>query len=229
MPARLRVRSSGFALLGAACGVLPVAGQVQLEVAPYVGLYWPTSSLATGGGGASVKHQTALIKGWRVTLWGPGRLGIEGAVGSAPSDLWTSLAGITYPAFVRTNSVKARLRVTPAAGRTALQVGGGVGWVHHRGYAYLPWYVGPWTFVGGIANVGAVIRLVRWVGVRFDVEDFVYSAYLGACTRSGGANGVCDVDAGSTPTASTGSTLQNDLVLSVGIALACCPSGSRSQ
>jgi len=229
MPARLHVCSCGFALLGSACGVLPLVGQVQLEVAPFAGLYWPTSSLATGAGGASVNHQAALIEGWRVTVWGPGRLGIEGAFGSAPSDLRTSVAGLTYPAFVRAKSVKARLRVTPPAARAALQVAGGVGWVRHSGYAYLPWYVGPWTFTGGIANASALIKLVRWVGVRFDAEDFVYSAHLGPCTRYGGAPGVCDVYNGSPTNGPTGSTLQNDLVLSVGIALACCPSGSRSH
>jgi hypothetical protein len=188
-----------------------------LEVAPYEGLYWPTSSLATGGGGASVRHHASLIKGARVTLWWR-RLGIEGAVGSAPSDLWVSIIpDRTYPAFVRANSVKARLRMTPPAARAALQVGAGVGWVRHCGYAYLPWYTGPWTFTGGIANANAVIKLVRCVGLRFDLEDFLYSSYLGICTRTGGAPGVCLVHDGSPTFGPTRSSLQNDLVLSVGI------------
>src|SRR5260370_14283915 len=124
MPARLRVLSCGLALLGATCSVLPVTAQTQLEVAPYVGLYWPTSSLAFGGGGARVRQQTGVIKGARVTWWGPGRLGIEGTVGYAPSDLWTSNA-LTYPAHVTTGRVKAPLRVTPPAARAPLHVAGG--------------------------------------------------------------------------------------------------------
>jgi len=176
-----------------------------------------------------VKQQTALIKGWRVTLWA-GRVGIEGAVGSAPSDLWTSgYGGWTYSAHVWTNSVKARLRITPPVARAALQVGGGVGWVRHGGWAFnQPWYLGPWTFTGGIANASAVIKLVRWVRLRFDAEDFVYSAHVGPCTRYL-PPGVCDVHNNSSITVPTGATLQNDLVLSLGLALACCPSGSRAR
>jgi len=216
-----------LALFGAACGLLPVAAQAQLEVAPYVGLYWPTSDLASEAG-VSVRHQSSVTEGARVTLWGPGRVGIEGTVGYAPSPVWSSY-GRTYGAHVWTGSVKARLRVTPPAARAALQVAGGIGIVGHQGYAYTPWYPGPWTFVGGIANVSGVIRLVRWVGVRFDAEDFVYSAHLDRCTRTGGnQTGVCDA-ANSSLLQSTSARLQNDLVLSIGIGFACCPSGSRSH
>ena len=224
MPARQRVRACGLALLGAACGVLPLTAQTQLEVAPYVGLYWPTGALASEGG-VRLQEQTSLTKGARVSLWGPGRLGIEGAVGYAPSGIWSSLTGLTYPAHVVTGSVKARLRVTPPAARAALQVAGGVGVVGHQGYAYPPWYTGPFSFVGGIVNASAVIKLVRWVGVRFDAEDFVHAAHLGPCTRSIG--GVCQVYNNSVPP--TSSRLQNDLVLSVGVAFACCQSGSVSH
>jgi hypothetical protein len=108
---------------------------------------------------------------------------------------------------VQTESVKARLRVTPPPARAAVQVAVRVGFVDSRGYAYPASYDGPWTFVGTIGNVGAVIRLIRWVG---DAEDFVYAAHLGRCERTGGnPPGVC--------------------VLSVGIAFACCPADSLSH
>ncbi len=81
-------------LLGAACGVLPVAGKVQLEIAPYVGLYWPTSILASEGL-VRLQQQTSVIRGARLTLWGA-RLGIEGNVGYAPSGVWASNVGFTY-------------------------------------------------------------------------------------------------------------------------------------
>jgi hypothetical protein len=231
MPAYLRARSSGFALLGAACGLLPVAAQAQWEVVvPYVGLYRPTTILASasgaplGGGGArvdTVKQQGSVTLGMRVTLWGPGRLGIEGTVGSAPSSLWSSYpyrGGPVYSADVLTVSAKALLRLTPPAARAALRVGAGVGLVGHGGDAYPQWYTGPRTFLSGIASIGGVITVAPWVGLRFDAEDFVYAAHLGPCTRTGpGSGSVCDVyseNAGR----STGSRLQHDLVLSLGFA-----------
>jgi hypothetical protein len=121
-----------------------------------------------------------------------------------------------------TVSAKARLRVTPPAARAALYVAGGVGLADHGGYAYPPWYEGPRTFFGGIASVGAVLKLARWVGLRFDAEDFVYSAHLGRCQRFGSnQSGVCDVYAPSNNSLqSTGSRLQNDLELSIGFAFA---------
>lgn len=222
MSTRLRVCSFGFALLGAACGVLgTVSAQTHLELTPYVGLYRPTSILASDSGN-TVKQQSSVSLGIRVTKWWQGRLGIEGTIGSAPSSLVSNFAyfgGPVYSAQVLTVSVKALVRLTPPAARATLHVGGGVSLVDHSGAAYPTWYTGPRTFFGGIASAGAVINLARWVALRFDAEDFVYAAHLGPCTRTGpGVGSVCDVyseNAGR----STGSRLQNDVELSLGFAL----------
>ncbi len=222
--ARRRIRSTVFVLLGVACGVPAAAvAQTQLEFAPYGGLYRPTSMLGSGGG-VTLKQQGSSTLGVRVTVWWPGGLGIEGTLGSAPSRLWSSEYGFAYPAHVRTVSVKALRQVTPPAARAALHVGGGVGLVSHDGDAYPPWYVGPTTFLSGIANVGASIKLARWLVARFDAEDFVYSAQVDRCTRTGASGpGACDIwntllrtGIIATPTASV---VQNDLVLSLGFAL----------
>jgi hypothetical protein len=170
----------------------------------------------------TLKQQGSITLGMRMTKWWSGRLGIEGTVGNAPSALWSSLNGLTYPAQVLTVSAKALLQVTPPAARAALHVGGGVGFVGHGGDAYPTWYVGPTTFLSGIANVGASIKLTRWMIVRFDAEDFVYSAHVGDCTRTR-SGGVCDIWTTAVLTrmtaTPTGSVLQNDFVLSLGFAL----------
>jgi hypothetical protein len=124
-----------------------------------------------------------------------------------------------YPAHVSTVSAKALLRVPLPAVRGVLLVGGGLGAVGHGGDAYPGWYSGPKTFLGVIANLGGVSKLAGPVGLRFDAEDFVYPAHLGPCTRTGpGSGSVCDV-VGETAGPSTGSRLQNDIVLSLGLAL----------
>jgi len=222
--ARRRIRSTVFVLLGVACGVHRAAvAQTQLEFALYVGRFRPTSILASGVG-VTLKQQGSITLGMRMTNWWSGRLGIEGTVGSAPSALWSSLRGLTYAAHVLTVSAKALLQVTPPAARAALHVGGGVGLVSHDGDAYPPWYVGPTTFLSGIANVGASIKLTRWMVVRFDAEDFVYSAHVGDCTRTGASQGgACDIWDTATlmriTATPTGSVVQNALVLSLGFAL----------
>src|SRR5690242_3273256 len=86
--------------------------------------------------------------------------------------------------------------------------------------AYVDWYSGPRTFLGVIANLGGVIKLAGPVGLRFDAEDFVYLAHLGPCTRTGpGSGSVCDVF-GNAAGRTTGSRLQDDIVPSLGLALA---------
>lgn len=211
------LRSAVFTLLGLACGLThTAAAQTRLEVTPYVGVYRPTNDLASERG-VRLRQQQSVTLGVRVTKWWRGRAGFEGAVGYAASQLWDSngVYRITLPASVVSVSAKALLRVTPPTARATILVGGGVGLVSHGGdLAYPQWYVGPRTFFGGVANADATLRLARWVAVRFDVEDFVYSAHVGPCTRSQGGS-VCDVaDA-------TGSTarLQDDVVFSLGFML----------
>jgi hypothetical protein len=215
------MRSAVFLLLGLAWGVPRVAkAQAQLQFAPYVGLYWPTSILASGGG-EILKQQSSVTLGMRVTRWWPGRLGVEGTVGYAPSPLWSSQYGLTFRAHVLTISAKAFVRVTSPGAWAALHVGGGVGLVGHGGDAYRPWYVGPRTFVGGVANARVDMKLARSVALQLDAEDFIYSARIGPCTRTrGGGDGVCDLWNATLPTGGpTGSTLQHDVVLSLGFAL----------
>jgi hypothetical protein len=221
---RRRIRSTVFVLVALACGMPRAsAAQTQLEFGLYVGRYRPTSILASGAG-VTLKQQGSTTRGIRVTKWWSGRLGIEGTVANAPSALWSSLNGLTHPAQVLTVSAKALLQVTPPAGRAGLHVGGGLGLVDHSGDAYPRWYVGPTTFLSGIANVGASIKLTRWMVVRFDAEDFVYPAHVGDCTRTR-SGGACDIwtvavltnpPITATPTAAV---VQNDFVLSLGFAL----------
>jgi hypothetical protein len=168
-----------------------------------------------------LKQQRSITLGMRMTKWWPGHWGIEGAMGYASSPLWSSQYGFTFPAEVFAVSAKAVLRVTPPAARAALRMGWGVALVSHGGDAYRPWYVGPRTFLSGIANASALIKLAPLVALRLDAEDFVYSAHIGPCTRSkGGNDGVCDLWNATAQTGGpTGSTLQNDVVLSLGFAL----------
>lgn len=215
------ISSTVLAVLGVACGVPgAVTAQTQWEVTPYVGRYQPTTILGADGGD-TVKHQSSAAWGIGVTRWWPSRVGIEARVGYAPSSLRSSLAYTSpvYPAHVVIVSAIVLRRLTRPPARSRFHVGGGVGLVGHGGYAYpSSGYSGPRTFLGGIANVGGLIKLSGPVGLRFDAEDFVYAAHLGPCTRTGpGSGSVCDVF-GENAGRSTGSRLQNDLVLSLGLA-----------
>ncbi len=199
-----------------------VTAQTQLEVAPYVGLYLPTNSLESSVDG-TVKQQSSVTLGMRVTKWWPGRLGFEASVGYAPSSVLS--LGNSLPAHVLTVSAKVLRRVTPPAARAGLHVGGGVGIVGHGGPAYPDGeYLGPRASFGGIAVVGGVIKLASSLQWRFDAEDFVYFAHL-TCRRTGGGGGECS--GGSTlANTPTPLRLQNDLVLAFGFTLSLCRAAS---
>src|SRR5207249_10639479 len=105
------MRSTAIVLLGIAWGIPPgLTAQAQLEFAPYVGSYRPTTIIGIGDGSFpnpntppqgvrdTVRQLNSAARGIRVTKWGPGRLGFEATVGYAPSSLWSSLA---YTARVR--------------------------------------------------------------------------------------------------------------------------------
>ena len=214
-----RTRSLVFVLLGIA---RTIAAQTQWE--PYIGLYWPTNMLASDSG-RTVKHQSSVALGLRVTKWWPSRWGFEASFGYAPSSLMSTYAkdngSPAYAAHVLTVSAQALLRLTPPAARAKLHLGAGVSLVGHGGgfaYPASPDYTGPRIFLGGIASLGGEIDLNSWLGLRIDVEDHMYSAHLGPCGISELGFGVCDVYGGHT-LESTGSRLQNDLVLSFGFSM----------
>jgi hypothetical protein len=209
--------------LGSAYVLAPAMGaQTHWDAALYAGVYWPTHYLASEGG-VTLQQRKSVTLGTRVTVRWPTRLGIEGTVGYASSSLSSSLEGVSFPAHVLTVSAKGLFRVTPADAHARFQVGGGVGLIDHGSdVAYPPWYAGPRTFFAGVLNAGAVIGLDRWLALRLDMEDYVYSAHLGQCTRyRGGDDGVCDVYFPSANRlTSTSPKLQIDFVLSLGIAVA---------
>ena len=122
------MRSTAIVLVAIAWGIPPgLTAQAQMEVAPYLGSYRPTSIIGIGDGSFpnpntpphgvrdTVKQLNGAAWGIRVTMWGPGRLAFEATVGYAPSSLWSSLAytAPVYDAHVLTMSLKALLRVTP--------------------------------------------------------------------------------------------------------------------
>ena len=217
----------GLALLSAALGLLhAVTAHAQVEIAPYVGAFRPTSILGSGAG-VAVKQQRSIALGIRVTHWWPGHLGIEGTLGYAPSRL-NSTEPATENAHVLTVSARGLLRITSPRSRVGLHVGAGLGLVNHGGFAYPDWYAGPTTFLSAIAKLGASIKLTRWVAVRLDAEDFVYPAHVGRCFRTGAGGGVaCDIwDAGELGTVGGGfrvtptpTVVQNDLVISLALAV----------
>ena len=124
-----------IALLSALSAVPATAAtQLRVDLAPYVGLYLPSTTLMQGG---VLKQKASPALGGRMSVWLLGRVGIEGTMSYAPSNLTKTHASDYFPgpysAHVIARTAKLLVRVNPPGDNTVFQVGGGVGRV---GYSW---------------------------------------------------------------------------------------------
>ena len=229
------VRPSLLRFLWAALGAVVVvasaaAAQVDLKLVPYAGVYIPTQPLMDRFAPccnlqASLKQNTSVTLGGRLTVWWASRLGLEGTFGYSPSGV--SVGGFTVPvadssAHVTTVSVRMVVRMSPTGGSPSFRLGGGIGGVFLRGGAYES--VGGLDRFAEVLSAGTAFQLgrgARALSVRLDAEDYLSAARLDAISGSTPCHlhtllTVCEVIA-----ATTSPTRQftNDLVLSVGLAI----------
>jgi hypothetical protein len=201
------LRSAFTALCGLFAFTPSEAAQVRFDFVPYAGLYIPTSKvfdqfLSECSCQVSIKHKTNFILGGRVTLWWPSRVGVEGTFGYSPSGVTLAASGFgskDTSAHVITASAKILVRVSPPGAPTSFHVGGGLGLVGHGGDAY---GTSGMTRFGGILGAGVAFKAGSLLALRLDAEDHLYNAHF----SSGG-------------TSKSDYKFQNDLVLSVGLAV----------
>jgi len=198
---------------------VPAAAQTHLDIVPYVGRYVPMASVVSGDSLVipPVTQQATFALGARITVWLPSGLGVESTFGYAPSSV---NSGATYDCcnaahvFIASNRVLVPVLVS---GPVLLRLGGGLGLVAHGGRAWI--HTGGATALAGVASGGLAIRLYgSRLTLRLDAEDYVFKPDLSAepgCDR-GGYTGVCGHIMRLT---GYRSPLQNDLVLSAGLAL----------
>lgn len=180
-------------VLGLALVTRPVAAQGSLTLTPYAGAFVPTKNEFSSVGN-DIKRNNSFIAGARLTFWGNSPLGLEFTGGYAPAKV--EVAGATINEDRNTNvfvgSAKLMLGISPASSSLGLYVGGGPA-VIRRGEDVTQESESQTDF-GGVLGAGIRLPLGQAIGVRFDVEDYLYN---------GDFSGDDD--------------FQNDLVLSAGL------------
>lgn len=234
------MRSIVFAFLGVTWGVpRALTAQVNFEVVlPYAGIYLPTQKLLdhapSGFCTCSLKQKTAVTLGGRLTMRWTSRLGAEVTVGYSPSGLSTVGA---RPADSSGQVITASVRVLRQMGPTSrspwLRLGGGVGFVSRSGGAYKEASTSLTSVCGtsgftGVLSAGIGFKLGQGgLVLRLDAENYMYRSGLyvqgeypgcGSYTQSQcrGLGQVCNYFETASPT----NRFQNDLVLSLGLAIA---------
>ena len=183
----------------------PLLAQGSFELTPFVGAFVPLSNVMDQNG-VEVKHQPNLAGGLRATTGGAGRMRFEGVVAVAGGAV-KGTSGSSEPEVegrVILASVRALWGLGAGGGAAAWHLTTGVGVLSRGAYAYES--LDGTTDIGAVVGIGTRARIGdRW-SLRIDLEDNISSAEF----ELGGA--------------SSGSTLQNDLMLSVGLVI---PLGNR--
>jgi hypothetical protein len=193
---RLSAGLAGAIVLSAlSLAARPVAAQGSISLTPWAGVYVPTknefSSVDT-----DIKRNNAFMGGARLTFWGNSPLGLELTGGYSPANV--EIAGGTINEDKNTNvfvgSAKLMLGISPASSSFGLYVGGGPALIR-RGEDVTEESESA-TDWGGVVGAGLRLPLGSSVGLRIDVEDYLYD---------GDFSGDDD--------------FQNDLVISAGLSL----------
>ena len=189
-----RILGAG-ALLGLALVTRPAVAQGSLTLTPYAGAFVPTNNEFSSVGN-DIKRNNSFIAGARLTFWGNSPFGLELTGGYAPARV--EVAGATINRDRRTNvflgSARLMLGVSPATSALGLYLSAGPA-VIRRGDDVTS-ESGSQTDFGGTVGAGLRLPLGQGVGLRFDVEDYLYN---------GDFSGNDD--------------FQNDLVLSTGLSI----------
>ncbi len=172
--------------------------QLAVDIIPYAGLYAPIADVLEIRAGVdgiiaelSVGQAAGLLGGGRLDLWLTDSFGLEGGFAYALSDaeIQAEALGVSISegadAHVWLGSARAIYRFMPAiASSLIFFINGGVAIIGRGGDAYEEFAVDGIadvegkTDIGGVIGAGIIIDVFDAVGIRFDVEDYLYSVKL---------------------------------------------------
>lgn len=138
---------------------------------------------------ATARHKLGFLFGSRLTLWLPGKFGLEGSFAYAMTDVKAELSG-SAPDLGETfsepdddsgnlwlASLKGLYRLAAGAGAPVLfHLGAGVALLGRGGDAFKD--VDGTTDIAGVLNLGVTFDAGGRLAIRVDAEDYLYSARL---------------------------------------------------
>jgi hypothetical protein len=172
----------------------PAAAQGGVELAPWAGVYVPTSN-SIGSLGEDLSRDVSVAGGARLTFWGTGNLGFEVTGGYAPSKIGDET--INERVNLLLANARLMLALSPVTNRVGFYIAGGPALLARGG--------NPFDDDRSSTDLGGVLGLgLRFgggensrVGFRIDLEDYLYNGDFGG-----------------------GDDFQNDIVASLGVSIA---------
>ena len=189
-------KTSGLvaAALLTAAAATPAAAQGGVELAPWAGVYVPTSN-SIGSLGEDLSRDVSVAGGARLTFWGTGNLGFEVTGGYAPSKIGDET--INERVNLLMANARLLLALSPVTNSVGFYIAGGPALLSRGG--------NPFDDDRSSTDLGGVLGLgLRFgggensrVGFRIDLEDYLYNGDFGG-----------------------GDDFQNDIVASLGLSIA---------
>jgi hypothetical protein len=193
---KLLASTSGLATAAvlATAVATPAAAQGGVELAPWAGVYVPTSN-SVGALGEDLSRDVSVAAGARLTFWGTGNLGFEVTGGYAPSKIGDETINESVNLLLA--NARLMLALSPVTNRVGFYIAGGPALLARGG--------NPFDDDRSSTDLGGVLGLgLRFgggengrVGFRIDLEDYLYNGDFGG-----------------------GDDFQNDLVASLGVSIA---------
>ncbi len=154
----------------------------RIEFTPFVGGLIPTKQLGSirvpGLGSTPISVTGEMLTaggfGGRATVYGTGRLGVEGTYFMSGNDMRIAVGPFnrTFDANVQGGSVKAVFEATTAGTGTDLVLSGGISGIQHGGPAFQ--FASDQFDIGGVVGGGLHIVMSPMVTLRFDGDLYVY-------------------------------------------------------
>jgi hypothetical protein len=193
---KLLAAASGVATTAmlATAAATPAAAQGGIELAPWAGVYVPTSN-SVGSLGEDLSRDVSVAGGARLTFWGTGNLGFEVTGGYAPSKIGDET--INERVNLLLANARLLLALSPVTNKVGFYIAGGPALLARGG--------NPFDDDRSSTDIGGVLGLgLRFgggddnrVGFRIDLEDYLYNGDFGG-----------------------GDDFQNDIVASLGVSIA---------
>ncbi len=178
------LKSALLSILGLAMLAAPSAAQKRrrIEFTPFVGGLIPTGRLGSirvpGLGSTPIQVTGEMLTGGgfggKATLYGPGRLGVEGTYFQAGNDMRIAVGPFnrTFDATVEGGSLKAVFEATTGGTGTDLVMSAGISGIKHSGPAFQ--FTSDPFDIGGVVGAGLHIVMSPSVTLRFDGDLYVY-------------------------------------------------------
>jgi hypothetical protein len=216
---RPRIRSLVAVLALAPCAALAGQAKGRIELTPFVGMYAPVADIIQlsdpSGSGLTLtfSQKSAFTFGVRLGYGISDRAALEGAFGYTASDVKVEIGGFGSVALggtVMQGSARVRYRLNAPTSATGWHLIGGLAMISRGGEVWDSLQTGGLsvdgrTDVGAVIGGGVTLPVGKKLALRIDVEDYIHQAKFTLNAQGTQQD--------------TESQLQNDLVLSVGLAI----------